>query len=594
MDYDVKSEHEPRNEEKSDKEAPYNPGAEERQAIKLVEGLFHRAKMARSRYDNRWLDYYKFFRGQQWKETRPSYRHSEVINFVFQSIQSQVPILTDSRPRIEFLPTEPTDIEFAALMNDIVESDWMRKNWLNELTEVIYDGHFYGTGLSSCTYDGDEEKGAGAICYESADPFWIFPDPEARDVNKQSRYLIEARPRPLDWVKRKYPDHKDHVKADLIDLTKGSKTDLRKVTYRSPTDDRIYLEQEGNPSDSLDKEKTLVITCWLADDETIDEKEVVNEEGGTEYEQTKRYPNGRRIVVASGVLLEDGPNPYADGEIPFARWQNYVLPREFWGISEVEQLESPQKIFNKLVSFALDVLTLMGNPIWVVSNDADIDTDNLFNRPGLIVEKSPGSEVRREEGVQLQPYVLQLIDRMQVWFNDIAGTQDVSRGATPGSVTAASAITTLQEAALTRVRQKSRNLDTYLQSFGQQYCSRVLQFYTAPQVFRLTNKQGASKYFKAAFREGGADVQEWNGEGWGEVKSLDLRGKLDVRVTTGSTLPFARAEKEQKLFNLFDRGIVDSEEVLKGVDYPNYEAVLQRVQERQAAAAAASGQQPPA
>jgi hypothetical protein len=68
---------------------------------------------------------------------------------------------------------------------------------------------------------------------------------------------------------------------------------------------------------------------------------------------------------------------------------------------------------------------------------------------------------------------------------------------------------------------------------------------------------------------------------------LEARGKLDVRVTTGSSLPFARAEKEQKLLSLFDRGIIDAEEVMKGMDFPNWEAILNRVQEKQAQAAAA-------
>jgi hypothetical protein len=580
------SEHEPRGEEK--KPEVYSPSTEERQALKLVEKLFQRAKAARGRYDQRWLDYYKFFRGVQWKETRPSYRHSEVINFVFQSIQSVVPILTDSRPRIQYLPTEPTDQDFAQLMNDICEADWTSNNWLEALTEVIYDGHFYGTGASHLGYDGDLNHGAGAIVFESEDLFNVFPDPEARDVNKESGYFVCARPRPIEWVKKKWPDHKDHVKADLIDLMKGSKTSLNKVTFRSPVDDKMYLEQEGTPADSVDKDKAMVVTLYLKD-ESFDEIEK-EENGQKVYEQRKKYPNGRRIVVCSGVLLEDGPNPYDDGEFPYQRWQNYVLPREFWGISEVEQLESPQKIFNKLVSFSLDVLTLMGNPIWIVSNDSDVDTDNLFNRPGLIVEKNPGSEVRREEGTQLQPYVLQLIDRMQQWFNDIAGTQDVSRGATPGSVTAASAISSLQEAALTRVRQKSRNLDMYLQNLGQQYASRVMQFYTAPKVFRLTNNEGAMRYFKASFNEGKAYVQQWNGGGYDMPVELKASGKLDVRVTTGSALPFAKAEKEQKLLNLFDRGLIDAQEVLKGMDYPNYEAILQRQAEKAAQAAA---QQPP-
>jgi hypothetical protein len=586
MAYDVISEHEPRNQD--DKTPIYSPSPEERQAIKLVEGLFQKAKLSRSRYDNRWLDYYHFFRGKQWKETRPSYRHSEVINFIFQSIQSTVPIITDSRPRFNFIPQEPTDADFATLMNDIADSDWTKHNWLNELTELIYDGHFYGTGLSSLCYDDEADHGEGRIKYESEDPFWCFPAPEARDTNKECPYFVHARPRPLDWVKKRWPEHKEHVKADLIDLMKGAKTDLKKISFRSPVDDKLYLEQDGNPSDSLDKDKALVITVFIKEDEAFEEfeKEV---DGQKVYEQRKKYPNGRRLIVCSGVLLEDGPNPYEDGDIPFARWQNYVLPREFWGISEVEQLESPQRIFNKLISFALDVLTLMGNPVWIVSNDSDVDTENLFNRPGLIIEKNPGSEVRREEGTQLQPYVLQLIDRMQQWFNDIAGTQDVTRGATPGSVTAASAISSLQEAAQTRVRQKSRNLDCYLQTVGQQYASRVMQYYTAPRVFRLTNNEGATRYFKAMFEGGTATVQQWNaeGQGWSEPVKLQAQGKLDVKVTTGSALPFAKAEKEQKLLQLFDRGIIDPQEVLQGTDYPNWETVLQRVQERQAAAAQA-------
>ncbi len=42
------SEHEPRN-EKSDKGPTYSPTAEERQAIKLAESLFEKAKTARGR-----------------------------------------------------------------------------------------------------------------------------------------------------------------------------------------------------------------------------------------------------------------------------------------------------------------------------------------------------------------------------------------------------------------------------------------------------------------------------------------------------------------------------------------------------------------
>jgi hypothetical protein len=80
------------------------------------------------------------------------------------------------------------------------------------------------------------------------------------------------------------------------------------------------------------------------------------------------------------------------------------------------------------------------------------------------------------------------------------------------------------------------------------------------------------------------------------AKAYELRGKLDCRVATGSNLPFAAAQKEQKMLGLFDRGIIDAEEVLKGSEYPNYEAILQRMADKAAAQAQQEQQQalPPA
>ena len=117
----------------------YNPSESDKKLVKKVEHLFERAKKHRSKYDEKWMDYYKMFRGKQWKEQRPSYRHSEVINLIFREIQSSVPILMDSRPKFEFLPQEPEDREFAQILNDIAESDWVKYNWLHELTEVAQD-----------------------------------------------------------------------------------------------------------------------------------------------------------------------------------------------------------------------------------------------------------------------------------------------------------------------------------------------------------------------------------------------------------------------------------------------------------------------
>jgi hypothetical protein len=600
----------------------YTPTPQERGAIKLAYKLLEKAKTNRKRFDDKWLERYKMFRGQQWKEQRPSYRHSEVINMIFQHIQATVPLMTDSRPRLNFVPKEPNDFELSQILNKVSESDWEQYNWLMVLTETIFDAHFYGAAICSLEQDPKAEGGIGAPCFESMDPFYVFPDPEAREVNdRRSRFFVTAEPVDVKVLKQEYPDKAKYLKADLTDLMQDTdRAATSEMKFRSPTDTGYATEYGGGEKEDSNKDKALKITVWIAPNagleagEIIEEKTAKLDEAGQpafdeagqpafEYLQKLRYPNGRKICVSCGVLLHDGPNPYDDRKFPYAKLVNYIDPRSFWGISEIEQLEGPQRIFNKLVSFALDVLTLMGNPVWVVDTDSEVDTDNLFNRPGLIIEKQKGTEVRREEGVQLQPYVLQLIDRMKTWFDDVGGDQDVSRGVRPEGITAASAINSLQEAAKTRIRLKTRNVDAFLQQVGQLYLSRVFQFYSAPRMFRLTNNQNVSQYFKFHVEtmrdEQGAEQLDEAGNpmrqasltqysqddegkyGAGPTKVMPVTGNFDVSVNMGSSLPFAKEEKISLAKFLMEAGAIDSFELLKAVDYPNAEAVYQQVQERE-------------
>lgn len=570
---------------------------EEKKVLKQVEKMYSQAKRHRSRYDYNWMDNYKMFRGKQWQEVRPSYRHSEVVNLIFQSIQHSVPIISDIRPQFRFLPEEPSDYEFAQILEEVTESEWKRFNWQEVILEMLYDSHFYGTAFDGVYFNPKLDDGLGAAEIRSEDPFYCFPDPDAIDVNKKGRYFIVAEAVSVDVLKNEYPEKKDEIKSDILDLTAYGRTELEDVVYRAATNPATFIEttnQTGYP----DRPMALKITCyWMCDDIHDEEKE---EKGEKVYLQSKKYPNGRRTIITNGCILEDGPNPYNDGKFPLNRLVNYILPREFWGISEIENLRGPQRTLNKMISFALDVLTLMGNPIWVVDDTAQIDVDNLFNAPGLIVEKNKNGEIRREAGVQLQPYVLTMINMFQSYINGLAGTEDVSQGVAQPGIHAGTAIELLQEAAETRLRLKSRNLEATLSGTGEMYLSRVLQFYSAPKMFRITNNESVEKYFSfyvdtMSSEDGSsqrvARMREFTKNPSGkfvgsvEEKSVPIKGKFDVRVSMGSGLPFTKQEKTSKSFELFKLGVIDDEELLRAIDYPNWEAVSARMKEKKAAMA---------
>jgi hypothetical protein len=608
-DTGIKAEHEPLADKGASDEI-YQPTPEEAQAVALVKKLFKKAKKHRSKYDERWMGYYKMFRGKQWAENRPSYRHSEVLNLIFTNLQSQTALMTDSRPKISFTPQEPTDLEFTEIINDVCESDWERGAWLMPLCEVILDSHLYGIGYSEEGFSGMLDQGQGSATYQSIDPLEMYPDPDAVTINDQtgedkSSFIIRAQAWNVDKLKARYPDKAQYLKADLQDLWNEDRSDIHTFRYRSPTDRNRIVESQGGGHYGAEHDMALLVTCWVKDNSIIEEMCSSYDDAGTEkveYETRKKYPRGRKVVICGDVLLEDGENPYEDGEFPYSKVTNYLLSREFYGISEVENLESPQKIFNKLVSFSLDVLVLMGNPIWIIPTTSGIDTDTVYNRPGMILEPdSPNHGIQRQEGVQLQPYVLQMVDSMQRWFDTIGGSNDITRGTNPTGVSAASAITQLQDAAQTRIRLKMRNLDGYLKSVARHWLSRVLQYYSVQRVYRVTGKDETQKYFKMsiATKPDGQKVArivpylEMGGKQHAMPMKeipIQVQSQFDIQAQTGSSLPFAKAEKEQRAYQLFDRGIIDEEEVLKLVDYPNPKAVLDRVAKKKAQAAQAEQQ----
>ncbi len=586
---------------------------EEVERVRQVEKLFQKARAARKPKESKWQENFEFYLGRQWPYRRPTYRHSEVINLVFSTVEATVPLLLDNRPQISFIPEDMGDRELAEAISKVADSDWSRSGWSYVLADILKQGLITGTGVGSLELNPQGNSGIGAIEFKNDDPFTVYPAPDAKDVNDGScSFFICAKPIPVEKAKALFPEKAHLIKGNIgpglpsryerkeFDQTLNANA----IRSQEASDDAsaAFTTQEGRPQDM-----SLLIKLWAQDDTIEEVEEIIKCNDGSEKAdkvQKKKYPNGRYTIVIDDVLCFDGGNPYDDGLYPYAKFVDYQIPNEFWGMGDVEQAKSPQKIVNRLLSFMMDTIVLMGNPIWV-ADLGSIDTDQVTNQPGLIVEKQPGTDVHREMGLGLPSNFLSVYQLAVEAYDRIVGLNELTQGNRPQNVSSNVALETLQEAGQTRIRQKARNLEKFLQEIGVLYLSRVMQFYSTPRIITISDEANPliMKQFKFQIEKDPEDTNmklatvipmhqdEMGQVREGQPKKFRTKGIFDVRATVGSNLPFAKAMKSDLAFKLFDRGVLPPRQLLKDIDYPNADKIASEIEKLQEAAAQAKAQQ---
>ena len=130
----------------------------------------------------------------------------------------------------------------------------------------------------------------------------------------------------------------------------------------------------------------------------------------------------------------------------------------------------------------------------------------------------------------------------------------------------------------------------------------MMQFYREPRVVRITNKQNAWPQYFEFFIEEPVQGQymlhkrnyAWSPEQKQYIPDLQYntmgptKGLMDVKVQSGTALPWAKTTRTNIAFRLFDMQVIDAKELLDVLEWPNAEEVLNRKQKEQQAAAQAA------
>lgn len=548
--------------------------------VKTCKELLKRAKVGRKRFDQEWSNNYEFvFGGRQWSIDRPAWRFSEVVNATWANIMTEVAIQTDAKPKTDFQAVEPSDFQFAEVLSKINDINWEKYPWLQRIADIVTQCKYVHVSHAEVCWKEDLENGLGDVDFKILDPWYCYWDPLATCI-EDARYFIYAVPTCTEKLKNEHPDKAEQIKADMELVGVGN--EFGDVV--SPTSDRHNLKfkhRAARPEDRFGGEPmTVLLRIWMKD-EAVEEYENDKEDGTKEYVVKKKYPRGRYVEIASNCLLKDEENQYEDGEFPIARLVNYSYPGEYAGENEVTHLRGPQRLRNYVYSFILDQMKTSSNPKVIIGEASGVDPDNVSSEPGQKIIATDINQIRFEQGQPIPAGMQFILDESKVAFDQVSGLQDVMKGAVDPAIGSGLLFDGYVEAAQVRLRLKNRNLDQFLTRVGKLQASRYMQYYTVPRVYRITNEQGFPEhieFFISKLDDGKTMANVRNISLGGATQTMEVKGMPDVKVISGTSLPFMQAMKKKTAQEYFNSGLIDQEEALKSIDWPNWQQVLERMQ----------------
>ena len=520
------------------------------------EGVNYREKQSKG-----WKDAIEVMKGNTWPDRRPKYKVNAVMNFLAQVVERKAAILTDSKPTMNVLARKEGLDNVASILLKVIQSILEGLNFEQRLTEFVMLEEYFGIAYTNTCWDKALDHGRGDIDLVILDPRTCVIDPfvsRAYNLNNGEYFGYET-VRPTDFLKDKYHERADDIKADFgTDLRVKEDSVIGKI--------RTFISGKSAtevPSSVIPR--SVVRSMWVRDRLTKKDAKLV-------------YPNWRQVTIAGGCIVADGTNPYLDGNLSVDGMEWGFNVDSAYGTNEVSLLENPQIMFNKLLAVVLENATLTGNNIWIGDQDALTEEGwkRLTNEPGSYVKKRPGKELRREPPPQMPTYINNILTLLIQGIEKLSGVTEVTEGRKPGQVTSGVAIETLALMAQTTIRLRARQLEALIQRIGQKLISRIFQHYTEDRVFNLTGD--GQKFVQFVLKRN--EIRE------ALIKAgsspLTAFQDFQFKVVPSSSLAITKWQKGLVATQLYGMGIIDDEEVLQALEWANREEVIKRTKEKQA------------
>jgi hypothetical protein len=512
----------------------YVPNDKDRKLVKYMERMFDASKRARAHKVPRWRRNEELYNGEFLKPFNlPKYKTRIVANTIHSTVETIYSILTDRFPKVDIMPKTEEQVDGARKSQEAVESEMRKNKALRAINGMKRDALVYGNGFLKLTYK------EGKVDYSVPDIYTVFVDPLATNID-DAKCVIFAQPTYLKDVREMFERGKNVKSEGKLDEYKsfiragGESSGVGQATTASGGASGTSSETGVASSDVRTDYMSLSPTS------DMDDKEMYG--GQVLLKEAWHHMDGKLYLTtwAGKVLLQhvEAPTDF----IPVVTFKNYSDEHRFWGKGEPEIVEPLAVGTAILLSQSLDNVIYHGNPAWVMSKSlAKTPGNRPSDKPGQVFwTNGPHEQINRLPAGNISSSNLPLAQYMMQLTDTISGIHDITQGRNPSGVTAAKAISALQEASQQIIRAKEREvgadamIDVYKQTL-----SILVNNYEQGIMIR---------------REGNSGYE------FEELQPYDLDADMDYKYVPGSTMPESRASRIDQALEYIQLGLITPEQ----------------------------------
>lgn len=363
----------------------------------------------------------------------------------------------DNMPEARMEPERAGLEKVAEDLTDVVSFVYAQNDYDSALHRQLVEDFFVGTAIAQTGYDQDMLHGEGdiAVIRWPVESFiWDCSAAELQDA----RALMKLSWHPLEWFKAHYPERGAYVGDD------SSHEGMARPKSQEGVDD-----EEG---------KAMLVEYWWR-----------------EYDAKKHRYKVNVAYLAGNVLLEKFENVYAHGMYPFVVAAFNRVPGQIVGMGMVDELRPMMQYVNRYARYIDENLRMSAKIRMLVNQNAGINEEELADWSCNVIhgDKIGEDGVRWLQSKPLNGIAVQQMLQYQTDIKQDSGQNQFTRGETAGGVTAASAISALQEAGGKISRMHTSALNSMFRNLTNQVMWLINEFYDDRKVRMITGIDGTRR-----------------------------------------------------------------------------------------------------